>query len=203
VAHHWYATFLMHMGRFQQALEQIEIAQKLDPSSISALADKGAILEFVTDREDAIKLEKELETSDPAFLSPHNYLSGMYLRQRDYSAAIEEARKYAELMKDDGLLSVADAAKKGFAAGGREGMLKAMLAEQQRLYNEGKYSGYIVADTSAQLGDKQTAMKYLEEALAKHDERMIAVRIDESFAPYRSDPAFRKIVEQVGLPPYP
>ncbi|MGC1383052.1 MAG: tetratricopeptide repeat protein, partial [Candidatus Acidiferrales bacterium] len=203
VAHHWYATFLMHMGRFKEALEQIEIAQKLDPSSISALADKGAILEYITGRDDAIKLEKELETSDPNFLSPHNYLAGMYFRQHDYSAAIHEAKKYAELMKDDWLLSVAQAAEKGFAAGGREDMLKAMRAEQQRLYSEGKYSAYLVAGTAAQLGDKRTAMKYLQEALSKHDERMIAIRIDENFAAYRSDPAFQKLVEQVGLPAYP
>ena len=202
VAHHWYATFLMHMGRFKEALEQIEIAQKLDPSSISALADKGAILEYVTGREDAIKLEKELETSDPNFLSPHTYLSGMYFRQKNYAAAVQEMRKYAELIKDDGLLSVAAAAEKGLAAGGREGMLKAMIAEQQKLYAEGKFSPYLLADTEAQVGDKQAAMKYLAEALAKHDERMIAIRIDDNFADLRSDPAFQKMVEQVGLPPY-
>ena len=202
VAHHWYATSLLHMGRFKEALEQIEIAQKLDPSSISALADKGAILEYVTGREDAIKLEKELETSDPNFLSPHSYLSGLYFRQQDYSGAIQETKKYAELIKDDALLSVADAAEKGLVAGGREGMLKAMIAAQQQLYVEGKYSPYLMADSAAQIGDKQAAMKYLAEALAKHDERMIAIRIDESFAPYRSDPAFQKMVEQVGLPPY-
>jgi tetratricopeptide (TPR) repeat protein len=202
VAHHWYATFLMHMGRFKEALEQIEVAQKLDPSSISALADKGAILEYVTGREDAIKLEKELETSDPNFLSPHTYLSGMYFRQKNYAAAVQEMRKYAELIKDDGLLSVAAAAEKGLAAGGREGMLKAMIAEQQKLYAEGKFSPYLLADTEAQVGDKQAAMKYLAEALAKHDERMIAIRIDDNFADLRSDPAFQKMVEQVGLPPY-
>jgi hypothetical protein len=60
----------------------------------------------------------------------------------------------------------------------------------------------MMADSVAQLGDKQAAMRYLAEALAKHDERMIAIRIDESFAPYRSDPAFQRMVEQVGLPPY-
>ncbi len=203
VAHHWYATFLMHMGRFNEALEQIEIAQKLDPSSISVLADKGVITEYVSGSDDAIKLEKELETSDPDFLSPHNYLSGMYFRQKNYPASIQEARKYAELMKDESLSSVAEAAEKGFAAGGREGMLTAMSAAQRKLYAEGKYSAYLLAVSSAELGDKQAAMKYLAEALARHDERMVAIRIEESFAPFRSDPAFQRMVAQVGLPPYP
>jgi tetratricopeptide (TPR) repeat protein len=202
VAHHWYATSLMHMGRFKEALEQIEIAQKLDPSSSSALADKGAILEYVNGREEAIKLEKEIETSDPNFLSPHSYLAGMYFRQKDFTAAVQEAKKYATLIKDDGLFSVYEAAEKGLAAGGREGMLKAMIAAQQKLYAEGKFSPYMMAASEAQMGDKEAAMKYLAEALAKHDERMVAIKIDESFAAYRSDPAFQKMVEQVGLPPY-
>lgn len=202
VAHHWYATFLLHMGRFNEALEQIEMAQKLDPSSISALADKGAILEYVTGRADAIKLEKELETSDPSFLSPHGYLSGLYFLDKNYPAHLQELKKYAELIKDDGLLSVGEAGEKGLATGGREGMLKAMIATQQKLYAEGKFSPYLMAESEANLGDKQAAMKYLAEALAKHDERMIAIRIDESFKDLRSDPAFQKMVEQVGLPPY-
>ncbi len=202
VAHHWYATFLLHMGRFQEALEQIEIAQKLDPSSISALADKGAILDYTSGRADAIKLEKELETSDPSFLSPHGYLAGLYFHDKNYAAHIQELKKYAELIKDEGLASVADAGEKGLAAGGREGMLKAMIAAQQKLYAEGKFSPYLMAQSEAELGDKAAAMRYLAEALAKHDERMIAIRIDESFKDLRSDPAFQKMVEQVGLPPY-
>ena len=78
VAHHWYATFLLHMGRTDEALTQIEMAQKLDPSSISALADKAAVLKYNGRRDEAVKLLKELETSDPNFLSPHAYLGGVY-----------------------------------------------------------------------------------------------------------------------------
>src|SRR6202789_2086567 len=36
-AHHWYATFLLHLGRFPESLEEIEKAQKLDPESKSVL----------------------------------------------------------------------------------------------------------------------------------------------------------------------
>jgi Tfp pilus assembly protein PilF len=43
IAHHWYATFLLHLGRFPESLEEIEKAQKLDPNSTAILADKGLI----------------------------------------------------------------------------------------------------------------------------------------------------------------
>ena len=32
-AHHWYATFLMELGRSAEASKQIDLAQQLDPAS--------------------------------------------------------------------------------------------------------------------------------------------------------------------------
>ncbi|MGA8026482.1 MAG: hypothetical protein WB992_05010 [Bryobacteraceae bacterium] len=43
-AHHWYATFLMSVGREREALAEIERSQALEPSSQSIVADKGLIL---------------------------------------------------------------------------------------------------------------------------------------------------------------
>src|SRR5271156_5162605 len=41
IAHHWYATTLQELGRFPQALVEIDRAQALDPSSRAILADKA------------------------------------------------------------------------------------------------------------------------------------------------------------------
>ena len=201
VAHHWYATFLLHMGRTDEALTQIEIAQKLDPSSISALADKAAVLSFDGRRDEAIKLLKELETSDPNFLSPHGYLCGIYFAEKNYPAYLQEAKRYAEIIKDDNYAAVVNAGATGYAAGGRDGMLRAMLAEEKKQYPAGLSSPYVMADQSANLGENQEAMKYLDEAVAKHDERSIALRIDENLKDLHGDPEFAKLLARVGLPP--
>ena len=42
-AHYWYGTYLLHLGRFSESLEEIEKAQKLDPHSTSILAGKGLV----------------------------------------------------------------------------------------------------------------------------------------------------------------
>ena len=42
-AHHWYATYLMALHRFPDAIDQIDQAQRLDASS-ALLADKGYLL---------------------------------------------------------------------------------------------------------------------------------------------------------------
>jgi tetratricopeptide (TPR) repeat protein len=201
VAHHWYATYLLHMGRFDDALAQIEIAQKLDPSSISALADKAEVLSFAGRRDEAIKSLKELETSDPSFLSPHGYLCGIYFAEKNYPAYLQEAKRYAEIIKDENYAAVVNAGAAGYASGGRDGMLRGTLAEEKKQFAAGQGSPYLLAETAAQLGDRQEAMRYLTEAVAKHDERSIALRIDENLVDLHKDPEFAKLLARVGLPP--
>jgi tetratricopeptide (TPR) repeat protein len=201
VAHHWYATFLMHMGRFQEAIAEIEQAQKLDPSSIAILADKGDVLWYAGRTEEAFTLLKQLEQSEPDFLSPHNYLASIYLGQKNYAAFLKEARKFGELLNDPTMISVADAGDKGYASGGGEGMLRAMLARRKELDTAGHGSPYVIATLYGRLGENEEALKYLEEAVAKRDERSIAMGIDASFAGLHKDPQFQKLLAQVGLTP--
>ena len=75
LAHHWYATYLMTVGRSREALEQIEIAQQLNSSSTSILADKGLILYYAGRTDEAIALLKQIRETDPSFLSTHRYLA--------------------------------------------------------------------------------------------------------------------------------
>jgi tetratricopeptide (TPR) repeat protein len=201
VAHHWYATFLMHLGRFPEAIAEIEKAQKLDPSSSAILADKGDILWYAGQTDQALALLKQLEQSDPDFLSPHNYLESIYLAQKNYPAFLQEARKFGELLNDPAMLSVSDAADKGYARGGGEGMYRAMLAKQIELDAAGRGSPYSIATLYGRLGQTQEALRYLEEAVAKRDEHSIAMAIDPSFVGLRKDPRFQKLLAQVGLAP--
>ena len=58
--HHWYATFLLTSARYSEALDQIEQARKIDPSSTTIQADKGWILFNAGRRNEAIALLKQL-----------------------------------------------------------------------------------------------------------------------------------------------
>ena len=93
VAHHWYATFLMALGRSQDALAEIEKARKLDPKSSPILADKRLILFLAGQTNQAIGLLKQIETTEPAFLSPHAYLAEAELDAKDYKDYLSEPGK--------------------------------------------------------------------------------------------------------------
>src|SRR5215470_11457846 len=70
-AHHWYASFLLTSGRIPEALAQIETARRLDPSSVSILADKGVMLHVAGQTDKAMALLKQIQDREPSFASTH------------------------------------------------------------------------------------------------------------------------------------
>ena len=200
VAHHWYATFLMVLARSTESLAEIEKARKLDPQSSSILADKGLILFEAGETNQSIALLKQIETADPAFLSPRTYLAGIYLRTRDYRNYLAEAKKAAQLRGDTGQLRIIEAGENGFSNSGADGMLRAMLAVEKELYGKGQFSAYDLASTYCLLGDQQQALKLLDLAVISREEQAVGIRNDLCFLALHKDSSFRNMVAQVGLP---
>jgi len=200
LAHHWYATFLMALGRNREALEQIEIAQQLDSSSTSVLADKGLILYYAGRSEEAVALLKQVAETEPSFLSTHRYLAMIDLNSRNFREYLAEAKKAALLSGSHTELAIVEAGEKGLHAGGPRNMLQAILGEEKKLYSDGRISAYRLAETSALLGDKQGAITYLRAAHDRHDLALAGMLADPPFIPLHGDPSYRDLVSQVGLP---
>jgi DNA-binding winged helix-turn-helix (wHTH) protein/Tfp pilus assembly protein PilF len=201
VAHHWYATFLSAGGRHAQAIAEIDRAQTLDPASKSIVADRGDLLWSAGRRDEGIALLKHLEAIEPDFISPHRYLKVVYFASEDYPSYLEEWKKEATLMQDAASLKVVDAAQKGFAAGGVQGMLQNVLMLQKKLYARGLQSPYTLAETDSLLGNKKEALQYLKIAYDKHDESAVGLGTDSAFSNLRGDPAYTELSARVGLPP--
>ena len=199
-AHHWYATFLHTLNRHDEALNEIELARKLAPDSPSILADKGELLWAGGHREEALQLLKQLEAADPDFLSPHRYLRLAYFETGDYPNYIVELKKDALLTHDAAQSSVAEAAAKGFAQGGKRGLFEAQLLEQRKLYEQGLLSPYFVAQTEAVLGNQREALKYLTICILSHDGIVLDLSVDQGFASLHGDPAFQQLLAKIGLP---
>jgi Tfp pilus assembly protein PilF len=202
-ARHWYATFLVTLGRFQESLVEIEKAQELDPHSTAILADKGLILFYTGQPDQAILLLKQVEAAEPAFLSPHRYLAEIYLCRVEYGNYLEELRIMATLLHDESRLMVVEAGEKGLALSGGKGMLRAILAAQVRLYARRQVPAFDLARTYAFLGERQEAIHFLEIAYATHESPVLTVGIDYAFRSLHSDDSFRKILAQIGLPSSP
>lgn len=200
VAHHWYATYLATVGRHPESLVEIERAQALDPASKSILTDKGTLLFGAGQRDEGISLLKQLETTEPDFISPHRYLKEAYFATGDYNGYLKEWRQVATLMKDSQSLKLVDAAEKGYASGGAHRMLENVQELQAKLYQRGLLSPYSLAQTNALLGDNSEAFRYLKFAYDRHDESLIGIENDTAFNHLHAEPAYKTLVAQIHLP---
>jgi hypothetical protein len=98
-------------------------------------------------------------------------------------------------------MTIVSAGEHGLAASGTRGMLTEILKVQKDLYAQGRVSAYDLAMTYAALDEKQDALKFLQAAYAKHEGAVVAMRVEATFKVLYGEKEFRKLLEQVGLPP--
>jgi Tfp pilus assembly protein PilF len=200
VAHHWYATYLMTIRRFPESLTEIERAQALDPTSTSILADKGNALFLAGRRDEAVTLLKQMEVTEPAFLSPHLYLRDLYLAEADYPNFVAESRKDALLLHDNAALAITASAERGLTAGGAKVMFENMLQTQKKYYAQGLVPPTAIARTCALLGNKDEAVQYLKIAYDQHDELLLSVKNYPALNSLHQDSAYRDLLTRMNLP---
>ncbi len=200
IAHHWYATYLMAIRRFPEALVEIDRARTLDPDSSSIIADKGAMLASAGRPEEAVTLLKQLAENEPGSVSAHRYLRFIYMDTGDYGDYLIEYKKEADLTHDSLALAMIEELEKAYTKGGRQ-MMETLFREQKKLYEKGALTPYSLAETSALLGRNAEALQYLNLAYKEHQDRVIEIAGDPAFAGLHDLPGFQELLEEVGLPP--
>jgi len=195
-AHHWYGTYLLGRHRFPEALDQIEQARVLEPSSTAILADKVLALWRSRQPTEALALLTQLEAEGKSLSSIHDYLGAIYWDEKDYTNALAEWRRSAELRHDEAGLRLADAREKGFAAGGLEGLQESELPVQKEIVDRGSGSAYALGTTYASLGKRQDALKYLQISFDRHEAAMLVGDVNPSIDNDREYQRLRALVNQ-------
>ena len=200
VAHHWYATFLMTIGNFDAAISEIDRAENLDAESTAIPADKALILYDIGRVSDAIRLLGQIEEDNPAFASPHKYLSMIRFSEGDDAAYVRELKLAALARHDDAGNMVAVAAAKGLATSGHGGMLRESLDAEQKLFGANRISAYSIAETCAELDDEACTRSYLAISVARTETDNIALGVDPPFSRFRNAHWFASLLAKAGLP---
>jgi len=197
VVRRWYANAFAMPGRYQQSLEQLELAQQLDPTSQATIADKGILLFYAGKQKEGIDLLNEVERINPEFRSPHAYLMLIDFDLRNFSGYLKEGQKTAEIMNDPELKDIMSSAQKGYAHGGVSGLLDALYAKQSEYYTEGKLSRTALARTCTMMGKKQEALRLLEEASAHREREVLTCLSDPELITLENEPRFQALAKQL------
>jgi tetratricopeptide (TPR) repeat protein len=197
-AHQWYAEFLSEMGRHQQALEESELAQKLDPHSLIISAGIGKIL-FEAGRIDpAIAPLRHTLDLEPNFAHAHSYLGKVYLRKQMFPQAVIEFEKAATL--SGRIADYLGGLGHAYARAGRTADAHKVLAELNQQSRQRYVSWRDVAVVYAGLGETDRAFTSLDKAYELRDSGIVFMKVDPLFDPLRSDPRFQALLRRIGLP---
>jgi len=195
-AHQWYGDFLTRMGRFEEARVELKKAQELDPLSLLTNTSLGRQLYFMRQYDSAIQqLAKTLEM-DPKFVPAQHAIEAAYAQNGMFKEAIGERQKVLTL---SGNPDLAAAIGEDFNSSGYPGVMKSWLEGLKEVSKRGYVSSYNIAQIYARLGDKNQALASLETALEERDSNLTYAKIEPAFDDLRSDPRFKRVVQQLNM----
>ncbi|PYU35025.1 MAG: hypothetical protein DMG31_04775 [Acidobacteria bacterium] len=198
-SYHWYAGYLMGMGRFAEAIAAVKRARELDPLSPRINANVGLILYFARQYDQAIEeLQKALRMESNSE-APYYYLGLVYLQKGNYREAISEFEKSNQLLSGGGSSDL-DLAQAYALAGDRkeaQTILGRSLAKSKGNYE----SALLIAKVYAALGEKQRAFAWLQKAYVERSSFLAFLSVDPTLDVLHTDPRFQALLTRMNLQP--
>ena len=193
---HWYAWFLLSMGRFEEATEKIKEAQKLDPASLTINTSLGLPFFYQRRYERAIEQYRETLEMDASFMQARYYLASALTQLGLYEEAIAEYQKIIPVeytQQASALLGYT------YAVSGEREKASAVLADLKRLAGQRYVSPYLEAIIYAGLGEADHAFALLEKACQERAVWMVFLKVDPFLDRLRDDPRFVNLLRWVGF----
>jgi TolB-like protein len=191
--HDRYGGYLDLIANRDAAIEEAQIAVKLDPLSGRALSDLAYIYYFSRQYDQALALLRMAEAKD-SNLHPDIFAYGdVYAEKGMYQESINEFLRLGENPHALGHLGNA------YARAGQSAAARKIIAQLQQRIQMDQLGTYEIALVYAGLGQKDEAFTWLQKAFEAHDRGMIFLKVDPPLDPLRSDPRFDQLLRRVGL----
>jgi tetratricopeptide (TPR) repeat protein len=195
------AVELWALGRTKEALQLARRTRELDSRSPYLAVLEADYLLRDDQFDAAIALYEYAIRVDPENSNGLFGLAEARMRQGRFDEAIE-ARRKAHMVAGDDRLAPLFANAKGEA--GYRQIDEAWVRLQIETLREREKTKYVspldFARAYAQLGNKEQAFKYLDDAFVDRSPGLVFLKVDRAWDLIRDDPRFAKAVKQVGLP---
>jgi tetratricopeptide (TPR) repeat protein len=191
-AHHWYAMqYLLDMGQFQEALDELDRARILDPLALVVSADVGAVLYLMREPKRAVEQCRRVLELDPNFARAHLYAGWALASEGALDEALTELET-AKRLNDSPWVS----GWLGYTYGriGRRAEAERILAKLREISLRGHEVAYFEALVHAGLGETAHALDSLGRACDERSISFSVARYVPAFDDLRSEPRFQKVV---------
>ena len=196
IARQRYSRYLVRMGRFDEALENLQIALELDPLSLQLNLSLGSLLLMMRDYNPGIdQLEKVLEMN-PNYYPAHFGLAQANQFKGDLDIAISEYRK--TLLLEDSV-EILGRFGQALAIAGKSGEARKIISKMKEKQKHQYVSPFCIGLVYAGLGDKEHAFAWLEKTFEERNEMLTWIRVHPELDSLRSDSRFTNLLQRVGL----
>jgi TolB-like protein/Tfp pilus assembly protein PilF len=198
-AHHWYGNGpLAALGKFDESIAEGKKSVELDPLSPVINIDNGNNLYFARRYDEAIAQLRKAVDLDPTFFYSHSNLGLAFQGKGDLPGAIAEYEKAKQLTDDPWVSALLAAAK---AKSGDKNAAKEALTGLDRISQGREAVSYSRALLYLSLGNKEQALRWLEQSLADRDGSNVGyVKVDPLWDRLRGVPRFEALVQKVVAP---
>ncbi|HEU5238880.1 MAG TPA: protein kinase [Pyrinomonadaceae bacterium] len=194
----YHSNYLSAMGRHDEAMAEVFVAQQLDPLSPIINLMVGYISFLKRDYELSMKYCRQTQESDPNFFWIYMGYGWSYEETGRVERAIPEFQKAVELT--GGTMGTLAGLGHAYALAGQT---EKALEVIQRLQDESQQSyvvPYDIALVYAGLGDKDQAMAHLEKAYEARFGWLIWINVEPKWDFLRDDPRFQDLIQRMGFP---
>jgi serine/threonine-protein kinase len=197
-AHHWYAmSSLVPLGRLDEALEQILLAQSLDPVSSIIARDVAVIYAYRRDFEAALEQCDQTIELNPHFAPAYLTLGLIQEQRKDFDESAAAFRRAVDLAPHSPRMQGALA--RTLALSGKADKSRATLRALTDLASTRYVSPFEFLTIHFALGELGKGFTWLSKACDDRCFEMLAVKVDPRFDALKSDPRFSAITRRVGL----
>jgi TolB-like protein/Tfp pilus assembly protein PilF len=197
MAHQRYGMYLDLMGRFDEGMAEMKLAQELDPLSLPINVNIGVTFYLMGQYDRAIAQYKSALEMDPSFALAHHHLAQVYTMQGRFPEALAEFQK-AKLLEESAF-ALGHLGRIYAMMGKRSEALK-ILNRLKELSKQFYVSPYRMTMIYAALDEMDRAFEWLEKAYLDRSAELAWLNIFPVPGNLRSDPRFTELLRRIGFP---
>lgn len=196
--HQGYALLLAALGRHDEAIAHVRLAELSDPLNLTVKAVTGLVYFYARQFDRAIEQLRKIKEMDSSIVPVRWALGWCYEQRGDLAAAIRELEEAAAL---SGNLFGAGFLGHAYAVSGNLDQARRVLAQLMDTSKRKYVSPSYIAIIHMALDEIDQALAWLERACGQRDEFVIYLNVDPRFDRLRVDARFQTLLQQIGLAP--